>query len=189
MWSFAVVLKKAKNQRRHIFTNTEIIDQIKAVIEKRGHKVIGCSDEEIQALTTAQCVDYLPELYRQLLKETGKTIDWFFLGHSAACYELHSYRNEFLQEELSIPGLLVPSDIFVFMSCQGVDWWFFRTKTDDTAIYGWSEFEPGFWKAAPNLAEYLTKALNKTFRPKPAEQYFIYDPAQDQFLPLGTAYY
>lgn len=188
---FCGSIEMCNEWRRATFITTEVIERVKLAIIARGREVVGCSDAEIEALMVAQRVDHLPDLYVQLLKAAGQSLGGVFLGENVSISRLYACKDEFLEEELSIPGLEVPKDIFVFKNHQGYIWWFFRTNDceNDSAVYGWGEFDPGFRKFGDSFAEYLSAALNNSIKPKPSVQYFIYDPDRDKFVPLGIAHY
>jgi hypothetical protein len=120
---------------------------------------VGCTEEEVESIRLAQCVAYLPGLYRQFMLEMGKSTAGLIPADDAGDFifpEVISFQND---------GL--PEDCFVFLVDSQVDsFWFFRTanREDDPMLYAvnFDEFDLETKRYVPDeivalfrLSEYL----------------------------------
>jgi hypothetical protein len=130
----------------------------------------GLNSEEIEQLRVAQAVERLPHIYVEFLQTMGRSSGGIFTGcdlNFETLLELKKILLRFMevnrQSGMEIP--LLPEDAFVFLSIQGVDFFFFRTDSleDDPAVYYYFDGMKKYYEVTSSLSLWLWEhAFNPT---------------------------
>lgn len=154
----------------------------------------GFTEKQVDSLRRAQKVDTLPEIYRQFLLVMGKSPGGFFEGANGSFEALKATKKDLiktLKDNLidEIPTPRLPSHVFVFLSYQGVDYFFFETGHDDPAVYYYNDGDAHFRKVADHLSEwFFEQCLNHLEKAKASTILIPADKVEkwfsaDEYLP------
>jgi hypothetical protein len=126
-----------------------IIDKIIKQFIAQGYAtpetIVGCTDDEIEAIEQAQNIK-VPDIYREFLSKMGKKAGSFHKGSDIlfpALLNLKSWMNEALDGDIRA-AFRLPPNAFVFKSHQGYMYSYFvynpENLKEDPLVYNYDEF-------------------------------------------------
>ena len=163
---------------------TEKIERIKEKAIAVGYTITGCTELEIEKLRERQGVDYLPEMYRQLMLLMGREGLSKLLMGPASCESLGAEALAQFERMLRNRGICDPKDFFVIMVHAGYQFFFFRTKDQVPDPPVWGQWDDNyFYRLSDSLSQFILEELEgkkERWRRRMNTAYF-YDPAKDNF--------
>lgn len=137
-------------------------------------KMIGCTDEEIDALMKAQGVSELPEAYREYLETMGKKQGMFHPDPGATWeYEDLLRHKQLFEEDYGNEKHTMPEDSFIVYQALVTVFYYFRTGESEQGypIYKWLPDDNADGtvgrntKIADTIQEYFMKRVRAFFPP------------------------
>ncbi len=166
----------------------EKMKQIRDKVAALRYQVQGCTEDEIELLRQGQGVEFLPEMYRQIMLFMGSTGMSQVLDGAAGCHLLAGGKRLWFEGVLKERKIISTKDFFLMMEHHGYQYFFFRTKDklDDPPVWGqWDD--DYFYKLGDSLSTFILEELEPS-REKHNERYerrmatvYYYDPEQDDF--------
>jgi hypothetical protein len=162
------------------------LDKVREVIAGRGFwkERQGCTESDLEALASAQSVDCLPEVYREIMSLIGRD------GINSVFGEWSTFTAVAGINKASFPQIDLPPDVFFFVSQQDMfgNLLFFRTRgcEDDPSVYA-ARFS-GLYHAADHLTTFMLQRLDwdwtgrGNYEKKWLRRPVRYDPGRDEFL-------
>jgi hypothetical protein len=124
----------------------------------------GCSEEEIELVRQGQHVDFLPQVYREFLREVGKQAGNLFAGSTYTYWAALTLKDETNYElEKFERNFRIPDDAVVFLDHGGYANWYFHTRDrdDNPAVYVFYEEGEMVQKLTDHLSQFLEDAIRE----------------------------
>ena len=141
---------------------SEIRQRLLALPSAKDEEVEGARDEEIQELET-YAGGRLPTVYKQFLKQLGRSAGGLFRGSDYAIGQRFNLRLKEHAEELlqrSKASFVLPRTAFVFLMAQGHQFAFFNLdQGDDPVVYHYLEGDLTSNQLDATLSGYLLRCL------------------------------
>jgi hypothetical protein len=154
--------------------------------EKLAHgeiEFIGCLEDEIEQLKQSQHVDFMPEMYLELMRFMGHSgIIWFLGGESDYDF-VRELKNQVMG--MNHVSEFIPTSAFIFMGELDA-YFFFDPKDHNQNPEVYMYFEDAITKTANTLSEFLDNRIRilreeRQRRIETESRSVYYDPDTDSF--------